>query len=114
MFLRLSKRFPFSSSFSRDGKVYGYNYTLLIVTDAMTPEEESGLEARVSEGLIRRVHSRDLSSGVDFLKGVTITDENLLKVFWGRVQQAITPHRLRALTLERDGRTSLTISQEST
>lgn len=112
MLLRLSKRFPFSSSFSRDGKVFGYNYTLHLLTDVLSPEEESGLEDRVSQALIRHIHSRDLSSGVDFLKGVTITDENLLKAFWGIVQQAIDPHRLRALTLERDSRTSLTLSEE--
>lgn len=113
MVLRLSKRFPFSSSFSRDGKVYGYNYSLHLLTDAVSPAEESALEARISEELIRHIHSRDLSSDVDFLKGVAITDENLLKVFWGIVQKAIHPHRLRALTLERDSRTSLTLSEEN-
>jgi hypothetical protein len=79
----------------------------------VSPVEESALEAQVWEELIRHVHSRDLSSGVDFLKGVTITDENLLNVFWGIVQKAIHPHRLRALTLERDSRTSYTLSEEN-
>ena len=112
MALRLSKRFLFSSSFSRDDKVYGYNYTLHLVTDAMSPEDESALESRVQEGLIRHVHSRDLTIHVDFLKDVTITDENLLKVFWGILQKEIMPHYLRSLTLERDSRTSLTLSEE--
>lgn len=111
MVLSLSKRFPFSSSFSRDGKVYGYNYVLHLVTDAMTPEEEKNFESRILDGLIGHVHSRDLSSNVDFLKGLTITDENLLKAFWGVIQREIKPHRLRSLTLERDSRTSLTLSE---
>lgn len=105
----LTKRFSFSASFSRDGRVYGHNYTLGVTLPFSDKIDEEGLERSVREGLIDKIHSRDLSLHVDILKNVEITDLNLLRAFAPEVAAAVRPLALHSLWLERDSRTRLEI-----
>lgn len=101
----LTKYFNFSASFSRGAKVYGHNYLLGVTTAALDELSETGLESRIHQALIQKLESRDLGMHVDFLKGVEISDANLLKAFWPVIESAIRPVGLKRLTLQRDERT---------
>ncbi len=105
-----TKTFPFSASFSRDGRVYGYNYTLGVTTDWMEESAEAVFEEKVRVSLIRKLESRDLGLHVDFLKGAKLNDENLLAIFWPLLKKEIHPLPLHRLSLQRDDRTRVVMS----
>ena len=105
-----TKTFDFSASFSRDGKVYGHNYTLGITTDWMDEKAEALFETKVRESLIKKMESRDLGLHVDFLKGAKLNDENLLAVFWPILKKEMHPYPLHRLSLQRDKRTKVDMS----
>ena len=110
----LAKRFPFSASFSRNNKIIGHNYCLVLTTPALDDAAENRLVEAVNNGLIRAVHSRDLSLHVDFLKNVEITDKTLLEHFWPVVEKAIAPVKLLSLALERDSKTETQMTKHHT
>lgn len=83
----------------------GHNYVLGVTTGELHEKEEAFLEKGVREALIQKVHSRDLGMQVKFLKGTDFSDPALLRAFWPVIRKAVKPIRLRALSLERDGRT---------
>ncbi|MGH7197475.1 MAG: hypothetical protein ACREH5_01880 [Candidatus Omnitrophota bacterium] len=105
-----TKTFDFSASFSRNGKIYGHNYTLGITTDWMDEEAEALFEEKVLRSLIKKMESRDLGLHVDFLKGAKLNDENLLAIFWPILKKEMLPLRLHRLSLRRDNRTEVVMS----
>ncbi len=111
MKVHLTKAFFFSASFSQNNRVVAHNYTLKITTDGLDERLEKELEAKVEGGLIKKLQSHDLGTDVDFLKGTSLEEESLLKVFWALIQKEIHPVPLRALSLEKDGRSKLTLSE---
>ena len=112
MKITLTKYFRFSASFSKNNKIFGYNYILGITTDIIAEEEEALLEQKINKNLIKKIDSRDLGTDVDFLKGARLHDENLLSIFWPIIKKEIHPLPLRALSLQRDDRTCVTLSSE--
>ena len=69
------------------------------------------MEEKVNGAVIQRVQSRDLGLHVDFLKGISISDQNLLEVFWKILEKEMKPLVLLKLTLARDERTQVTIER---
>jgi hypothetical protein len=108
--MTFTKAFDFSASFSRDGKIYGYNYTLSVTTDCLDEAAEARFEEKIRKSLIGKMESRDLGLHVDFLKGAKLNDENLLAVFWPIIKKEIDPLPLHRLTLRRDRRTEVAMS----
>ncbi len=106
----LTKLFRFSASHAHGTKVLGHNYALGVLVAPLGPEEETAFAEKVETSLIRRLDSRDLGQDVDFLRGVAIADEALLRAFWRVLEPAVAPVRLRGLWLERDSRTRTTLS----
>ncbi len=102
-----TKSFRFSASYSDGLKIIGHNYRLDITTDP--PGQESDFEKRVQSALIAKIHTRDLSLHVDFLKNTPITDERLLEAFRGVLEKELAPLKIQALNLERDDRTRVTL-----
>ena len=107
----LTKTFYFSASHSRAGKIFGHNYTLGVTTQVADEDSERILEEKVNEAILRRVQSRDLGLHVDFLKGISISDQNLLEVFWNILERKMKPLALLKLTLARDERTQVTMER---
>lgn len=107
----LTKIFHFSASYADGGKVYGHNYTLAVTSDAMSLSEEHRVVENLEERLIKKIGSRDLGLHVDFLKGVALSDQSLLKAFWPIVRECLEPHKLLSLSLERDNRTRLVYTE---
>ncbi len=107
----LAKFFHFSASFSKKGKVYGHNYVLGVTVNGVDNGTETMLINKIESGLIDKINSRDLELHVDFLKGVELTDENILRVFWKIIAALIAPVSLKKLSLERDSRTVLTLTE---
>lgn len=108
-----TKKFNFSASFKRGEKILGHNYVLGVVTDPLSESEETALERSVRSLLIQKIDSRDLGMHVDFLKDTEISEVNLLKAFWGILEQGIQPIALQSLFLEKDARSQVSISKES-
>ncbi len=104
-----TKSFHFSASFVRDGRVYGHNFNLLVTLRHADGMDESAVEKTIEESLIQKIHSRDLSTHVDFLKNIPITDLNLLTAFDKIISSLISPLKLHSLALERDSRTRFTL-----
>ena len=111
VFLRMKitslKKFSFSASYGEKGRVIGHNYALGVLTDALDEAQEKMLERVVQRSLIQRIDSRDLTLDVDFLKDTEITDINLLHTFWKLLEPSLRPILLRALFLEKDGRSQV-------
>ena len=107
--LTVTKLFRFSSSFERNEKIHGRNYTLGVVLEGLPEEAEERFEKNMDETLIRRVHSRDLGLHADFLKARDFTDSSLLEAFRPFVRQAAGPAKVRSLWLERDRQTRVTL-----
>ena len=106
----LTKYFHFSASYSRGARVYGHNYRLGVTVDAMGREAEAELERRLRSELVEKLDSRDLGTDVGFLKGVEMSDEALLRVFWEIAAAQARPLKLHSLSLERDSRTRTTLA----
>ena len=106
----LTKSFDFSASHAHGGKIFGYNYRLHICFEGAP--DESDVAAKIESSLISKIHSRDLGEPIDFLKGVTLEGPELVRAFWRVIEGAISPERLRSLTLERDSRTRWTLEAE--
>ena len=105
-----TKSFAFSASYSSGGRSVGRNFTLQITVEASDEARERELEMIVERELISRVHLRDLSEGVDFLKNVEKTDEALLRAFWTRLSKPLGTYHPKRLALQRDARTITTLS----
>ena len=84
-----------------------------VTTDSLDDYSEIQFDKKINEALISKLHSRDLSLHVDFLKGAHITDDNLLKIFWGMIKKEIHPMPLHSLSLERDSRSKVVMSREN-
>ncbi|MBI2095014.1 MAG: hypothetical protein HYT89_02475 [Candidatus Omnitrophica bacterium] len=104
-----TKIFCFSASAESHGRVTGHNYKLGVTVDGLEENAEGGFEEAVQKALIEKIHSRDLGTDVDFLKGKALGDQALLEIFGGIIQKIIAPLGLRSLTLERDERTIRTL-----
>ena len=111
MKISLTKTFYFSASHSHEGKIFGHNYTLGVTTQAADQDSERILEEKVNGSILQRVQSRDLGLHVDFLKGISINDQNLLEVFWKILDREMKPLVLLKLTLARDKRTQVTMER---
>lgn len=101
----LTKSFAFSASYARGTRSIGSNYIFSLTLPVLSEAEEKEFEATVQSELISQLHTRDLSSGVIFLKGVEMNDEALLRAFWDRLSGPLARFRLRRLALQRDPRT---------
>ena len=108
-----TKIFHFSASFSKGTEVRGHNFTLAVTAEYAGGMDEAAAEKKIEDGLIRKIHSRDLSLHVDFLKNTEINDLNLLKAFLPIVSWEIAPLKLHSLALERDSRTRLELPAEA-
>ena len=104
-----TKFFNFSACYATKSKVLGHNYRLGITVSVPDEEGEQRFQKKIESALIKKLESRDLGTDVDFLKGETITDLNLLKIFWAILQDEVRPLSLYSLSLEKDkhGRTVL-------
>jgi hypothetical protein len=100
-----TKQFGFSSSYADNNRVIGHNYILNLTTEAVDEASELRIESIVQKTLIDKMHSRDLSLDVDFLKGVTISDAALLNIFWKILEKELLPIRILGMSLQRDRRT---------
>lgn len=107
-----TKVFDFSASYSSGPKVLASNYRLAVTTRFLDDTGEALLEKKIRESLIQKIHSRDLSLHVDFLKGETLTEPRLVQIFWKKIEEAIAPEPLLALSLERDNQNKFTLSLE--
>ena len=105
----LTKAFAFSASHRSGVRFIGANYILFLTLPALDEAAEKELDAVVQAELIAKLHTRDLSDGVDFLKGVEITDAGLLRAFRERLEKPLARHGLRRLALQRDARTVTTL-----
>ncbi len=103
------KRFHFSASFERDGKIHAHNYVLEIVTDPVDEASELILEKKVRNCLIAKLDSHDLGLHVDFLKNADLTEANLLSAFRKLLSKEILPLKLISLSLERDKNTRVNL-----
>lgn len=108
----LTKFFPFSCSFSKDGKVWGRNFRLGLTTHAMDEKTEDIFVQTVKDKLIRHVDSKDLGIHVDFLKNWDKTDLGLLRAFKAFLKPDIAPVTLKSLSLERDENTVTVLSED--
>ena len=105
-----TKLFYFSASFFRGREVHGHNYTLIVTLKYSDRFNEFAVEQKIKKSIIDKIHSRDLGHDVDFLRGVPITDLNLLKIFSEIITREIQPVKLTELSLERDKNTRLLIT----
>ena len=105
----VTKFFRFSASHSTGSRVSGKNYIFEITIDAVSPDQELVFEKKVLEKLVRKLESRDLGLHVDFLKGVEITDGNLLEAFWRVLQESAPGFEIRSMALQRDDTTKTTL-----
>lgn len=77
-----------------------------VVVEGLDPVQESAFVEKVQEALISKLHNCDLSMDVDFLKGLPITDVNLLEAVHAVLARSIDPHcKLVSLELDRDSST---------
>ena len=88
----------------------GHNYVLGVTFPAQQEDVERVLVEKL-EILVRPMESRDLVTDVEFLKGIPIHDQSLLKAFWPLAERALAPVPLESLCLERDRRTVTTLSR---
>lgn len=101
--------FPFSSSYAERERIRAYNFILHASLEGLSgPEFEQPLKEKIENGLIHKIHSKDLGLHVDFLKGLELNEEVILNAFWDELNGLVAPARLRTLTLERDDRTKIT------
>ena len=105
----LTKSFAFSASHRSGSRSIGANYLFSISLPALGETAEKELERLVQSELISKLHTRDLSDGVNFLKGVEMTDAGLLRAFWGLLSGPLAPHKPRRFALQRDSRTVTTL-----
>ncbi len=107
-----TKVFDFSASYESGGKILASNYRLAVTTRFLDEGGEARFEKKILESLIQKIHSRDLSLHVDFLKGEALTESRLIEIFWKRIEQAIAPEPLLELSLQRDNQNKFTLSLE--
>lgn len=105
----LTKSFVFSASYTRGKRFIGSNYILSLSLPALDETAEKELETIVQSELISKIHTRDLSEGVSFLKGAEMSDASLLRAFWARLSAPLAQYGLRRLALQRDSRTVTTL-----
>ena len=102
-----TKFFYFSASYSRLDQTHGHNFTLGVTVEYSDKMDEATFINQIEVALVQKIHSRDLSMHVDFLKNIEITDYNLLKIFSEIISRQIKPVKLHSVSLERDPRTKL-------
>lgn len=107
----LAKKFPFSASFERGGRHFGHNYVLTVEAEPADGVGDEEITARVDRTLIHKMESRDLGLHVDFLKGLEISDANLLGAFWKILERELKPAVITRLGLQKDARTETTLSR---
>ncbi len=105
----LTKSFTFSASHARGMRSIGSNYIFSVTLPVLDEAEERELEAIVQSELISQLHTRDLTEGVDFLKGVEMNDAAFLRAFWSRLSGSLARFKPRRLALQRDPRTVTTL-----
>lgn len=105
----LTKGFSFSASYRSGDRSIGRNYILRVTVHALPESEENEFEKTVQNELIEKIHTRDLSDNVDFLKNTAIDDLALLRAFRKRLAASLARFQPKRLTLERDARTETTI-----
>jgi len=105
----LTKSFAFSASYRSGARSVGANYILFVTLPALDEFAEKEMEAVVQKELISKVHTRDLSENVDFLKGVEVSDSGLLRAFREKLEKPLAGRGLRRLALQRDARTVTTL-----
>ena len=105
----LTKYFRFSASYQDRHKITGHNYILGVTTQALSRDEELTLQAKVEEALIKKLDSKDFGLDVDFLKGVEISDQRLLEIFWGILEKTLLPKPLEVLSLQRNEATLVSL-----
>jgi hypothetical protein len=93
--------------------VVGHNYVLGVTTRALSEADERIFEEKIEASLIHKLQSRDLGLHVEFLKGIEINDENLLRAFWKILGPQIRPNPLLSLSLKRDDRTVFVMSDRA-
>ena len=101
----LTKSFAFSASYRSGARSVGANYILSVSLPALDGAAEKEFEGAVQDSLISKLHARDLSENVDFLRGAEMTDAGLLRAFWAVLAGPLAHHRVRRLALQRDART---------
>ena len=106
----ITKYFHFSASYQRLEKVFGHNYVLGITLEGLNENDERVLTKNIHTHLIDKVHSRNLETDVDFLRGKDINDKRLLESFAKITQSVVPPSALKFLTLKRDQRTLATLA----
>lgn len=84
---------------------HGHNY-LLEVTVAGIPDPQTGyvidlkkLKRIIDDEIITFVDHKHLNFDVDFLKNIIPTVENLVVIFWKRLENAITDGKLHSIRL---------------
>ena len=100
----LTKSFAFSASYSAGARALGRNYIFSVTVPALTEAQEPAFEETVQREILSKVHTRDLGE-VDFLRGIALNDEVLLRAFWKRLAKPLEPYRPKRLSLQRDART---------
>ena len=100
----LTKSFAFSASYSSGARSLGRNYIFAVTVPVLTEAQESALEEVVQHELISKVHTHDLGE-VDFLRGVLLNDEVLLRAFWKQLARSLEPYKPKRFSLQRDART---------
>ena len=105
-----TKRFKFSASYEQGDKIFGHNYILSITVDDISQTQEQKLCDVVEKRILSKVHSRDMSLHVDFLRGVDITERNLLKEFYSQISPEINFCVIKEMSLDRDETTHLRMS----
>lgn len=105
-----TKSFDFSASYADGPKVIGRNYRLSVTLEGCQPSTERTFQECIEKELIQKLHSRDLSLHVDFLKGSAMDEPTLLRHFWPIVEKACQGATLVSLGLERDQRTRWMLS----
>ncbi len=108
--MTLTKSYAFSASYSSGPRVVSHNYRLEAVFDGVLESQEPALDRKIQDGLIRKIHSQDLGQHVDFLRGKALSETVLLEAFWNFVSELVRPASLKALSIERDGRTRWTLT----
>ena len=86
-----------------------HNYHLEAVFKNVSELLEPDLDLKIQNTLIKKINSCDLGKDVDFLKGVSLSDTALLKVFWTILAKIAKPATVVSLSLERDRHTRWTL-----
>jgi len=97
---------------------HGHNYSMQVSVrgpiDAQTGMviDLARLKEIVNERIIDRVDHQNLNDGVDFLRGIIPTAENLARAFWRQLAPAIDRGTLHEIVLQETEKNSVTYRGE--